>query len=169
MTVKRAGKVFYVKVDTDNDRYDVAGTFVLEHVNDATKQLVRVDAEFEEVTRETDGRTSTVSEAVSAGGTSVHAAGDIAQGDVFEDPHGEKYYVCSAEDGALRLRRPLVNDLHPGDVLTEAGNTGVYMCPLSIDQEGEYTIIVRNPEAGMQNTALSVTIEEERRHFKSFV
>jgi len=162
-TVKKVSVPFYAKVDTDYDLFNSATGFKAEYVNDATGTVTAVVGSFNEIVRTPAGHTATVDVVgalIGATQIPIQAAGTVVAGDVISDGTN-MYYVDSVAANVIYIRQPLVASLAGTDELDEVGNTGIYRVQVTIATAGDYTLICRNPEVGMQNVAFPVTIVTE--------
>lgn len=161
---KKANQEFYVKVDTDFDLFNVDEGFYAEIMDEDTGEIISIEDTWEEIIRSVplSAGEAYVVEPALTGSITISISGDYTLdiGDVFEDSNGNAYYIENINQNKLYLRQPVIEDIHRDTILTEVGNTGIYRCPVIIDEPGEYIIIVRNPEFGMDNQTFSITIRE---------
>lgn len=83
-------------------------------------------------------------------------------GDVFIDTLGSIYQVfekLELPDSTVLIIRGMTKTILPTkSVLTRVGNTGIYHLKIQIDNPGNYSILIKNPDRGVDHLAFSVRI-----------
>ena len=161
--VKKAGVPFYVKIDTNKDLIGKPEGFKVQVIRDDTGEATDVDTTFHEIEKAIQPFSTTASADVALGSTKVPVtdASGFAEGDVVVI-NGNYYYINEVDtaNNVITLAKPLVTAVTNGDAVEKSGKTGIYRAPITINEVGDYTLVVSNYKEGMQNVAFPVTIEE---------
>jgi len=160
--IKKMGTPFFIELNSHQKFFGAAG-FVTKVVNLDEGTITTASGDAAEImeTVETPA-TSTVDAAVAAGAKQigVQSGGGIADGMVFEDANGNKYYVEEIIGDNISLKFPLLEGIGFGDTLTQVGNTGIYKIGLTINTIGNFGVYVANTTINLRSKGIQYTIKE---------
>ena len=86
----------------------------------------------------------------------------VVRGSVYMDTNDNYHYVVAVDTSVnpniVTMKTKLLANIPQNSELKQVGNTGVYKVPVTINVPGSYTVIISNPEIGMQNVAMSIDV-----------
>lgn len=162
MSVKKTGSEFFVEVSSNQREFEATGfKTVVRNLVTGESNVLSVDA-YEEVETINTPKESTVGASATAGEKTItiSSGGELLDGMVFDDGVGNKYYIEDITSNVITLRKPLVADIAFGATLTEVGNTGIYIVPITISSAGHYGIRISNPSLNMRIKEIQITVED---------
>jgi len=160
--IKKVGLPFHVELNSHQKFFGATG-FKTKVVNlhEDSMETLSTDA-VEIVENIEDAHTATVDVATPVGSRTIVLAdgANLEDGEVFETPAGDKYYIDSVVDGIVKLKFALTQALASGDDLTQVGNTGVYKISIAINTAGDFGVYVSNPSLNMRLKGIQYTLKD---------
>lgn len=160
--IYKVGATITPILDSERDFFGLTG-FRASYLNKATGDVTTIVDAFSEVIKSVVGNAS-VASGISVAGQRMITVVDGTQfsdGDVISDAGGNFYYILEISGNTLEVKTKLKVDIADADAITEVGNTGLYKVSFSIATAGEYSILMSNPSANMQNEVVSVEVADE--------
>jgi len=162
MSIKKTGTEFFVEVSSGQREFAKSGfKVVVRNLATGVSDALAIDGTEEVETIDT-AKTSTVAASATIGDrvVTLSSGGELLDGMVFDDGQGNKYYIEELANDVVTLRKPLVADLAFGDTLTEVGNTGIYLIPITINAAGQYGVRISNPGLNMRIKEIQIAVED---------
>lgn len=165
---------FKIKVDTKLKCFGTPEDFTVSYFSDSENVLIDTDIEFVEIVKESEEVEAKIIEDVLAGSKSIK----VEEGHKFKLYDlleiKEKYYIIvKIDNNILYLDKELEDSLVVNDLIEFSNLTGIYEAPISFDEVGIYTIVVKN----MKNLRtlissvdiVSETVEDKLSSDKTFI
>jgi len=162
MSVKKSGSEFFVEVSSGQREFGATGfKTIVRNLATGISTTLSGDA-TEEIETIASAKESTVGASATTGEKTVAISngGTLEDGMVFDDGAGNKYYIEEINATTITLRKALVADIAFGATLTEVGNTGIYLVPVTIATAGQYGIRISNPGLNMRIKEIQVAVED---------
>ncbi len=160
--IQKTGRAFFFNLNGHRKYFGATG-FVIKLANLGTSQVSTLAANASELMETvTSPHVGTLDVATAVGSKSlvVAAGSSISDGEVFETPAGDKYYVEDVSGNIVTLKYPLVAPLSFGDAITQVGNLGIYNVEVLIGIPGTYSIMIENPGINMRLKAIQCSVQD---------
>jgi hypothetical protein len=160
--IKKIGTPFFLELNSHQKFFGATG-FVTKIVDLSDSSISTAANDASEIVEVIDNpATSTVDAAAAAGAKQivVQSGGGIADGMVFEDANGNKYYVDTVVGDTIHLKFPLSAGIGFGDTLTQVGNTGIYKIELTINNVGNFGIYVSNASINLRSKGIQYSMKD---------